>query len=321
MGEEYLDDVALADATAAEHSRTNGFLRRFARQPLALVGCGVLLFMVAIAVFAPFISRGVTPHTNEGSVISNPFFLQPNLQPTFDDFLLRIFGLTTLADYRQSVLVELVYAARTTLLIAFGGAALASLIGIIVGSLSGYYGGVIDALLMRVTDIFLTFPFFPLMFAVLIATNSQPTSMPFLIVVFGLFAWPQGARLLRAQMLLLRTQDYVEAAQVAGVSEGRIIFRHLLPNAFAPLITSVTQNIANIIIAEATFEYLQLINLQAHYTYTWGSMIGQGERYLLQNVWGWTFFPGLCIVLTVLAVSYIGEGLRDAIDVRGQSRI
>ncbi|MBA3822964.1 MAG: ABC transporter permease [Ktedonobacterales bacterium] len=319
MGDEPRDAVALTEVEAEERTRGNSFLRRFARQPLAVLGCFVLLFMVTIAVFAPFISRGVTPHTLEGNVISNPFFLQPNLQPTFDDFPLRIFGLTTLADFRQSVLVELVYGARTTLFIAFGGAAIASAIGIVVGSLSGYYGGVVDAFLMRVTDVFLSFPFFPLMFAILIATNSQPTSISFLVVVFGLAAWPQTARLLRAQMLSLRTQSYVEAAQVAGVSEGRIIFRHLLPNAFAPVVTSITQNIANILIAEATLEYLQLINLQAHYTYTWGSMIGQGERYLLQNVWGWTFFPGLCIVLTVLAVSYIGEGLRDAVDVRGQS--
>ena len=309
------------DITVARYEpRFIQFLRQFAASRTAVLGVVILTLLVLMAICAPLITPGVTPTT--------AFHLQylnfAEYGPTFDQFPARLFGNTTggaLFHY-QSVLAGITYSARLTLIIGALSAIFATIIGTVLGVISGYFGGWLDAVIMRFTDIVLALPFLPLIIAIIIASNLDTLDAPTLITIFALVGWAGVARLVRATYLTLREQEYAEAARATGVGHWRIAFRHLLPNAVAPIVVVTAANFAAFIIAEATVDFLDLgsSDLGGNDVQTWGNMIAQAQSYLLNGNWWWAFFPGFFILLTVVAVNLVGEGLRDALDVRGHAR-
>jgi peptide/nickel transport system permease protein len=295
------------------------YRRRFLRHPAGIIGVIIFTLLLAMAIFAPLITPGVTPATP----FPNAIGLAPQ-GPSVDNFPARIFGNTltaiistnkddAIAFTNNSVLAEVTFGARVTLAIGIISAIIASYIGTLLGALSGYFGGWVETVIMRITDVALALPFLPLVIAIAIASHVE-TTVTSLIVIFSLVGWTNVARLVRGNFLVQTNLDYVEAARAVGANDWRIMFRHILPNTFAPVIVATVLNVAAFIVAEATLDYLFLgINLPL---VTWGNIIAVSKGYVDTN-WWWSFFPGLFIVITVLAINLIGEALRDALNVRG----
>jgi peptide/nickel transport system permease protein len=306
-------------------SRAAQFWRRFSANRMAVVGTVLLVGIIAMVVCAPLITPGVTPTTQFDLP---PYSLKnlnyPQYGPSFANFPARLFGLTSggFLYHFHSILAGVAYGGRESLAIGGLAALLSSTLGVLVGAVSGYFGGWVDALLMRVTDLFLALPFLPLTIAIIIASDVEGVSLTMYVLIFGLLAWANVARLVRATYLTLRDQDYAEAARAAGVGAWRIIFRHLLPNAVAPIIVATTANIAAFIIAESTIDFFDLghAEVPGGDAQTWGNMIAQGNGFIISGNWWWVFFPGLFIMLTAVSVYLIGDGLRDALDVRSARR-
>jgi len=181
-------------------------------------------------------------------------------------------------------------------------------IGTFLGSLAGYFGGWLDSLIMRFTDIVINFPF--LFFAITIVTILEPNFWN-IVLAIGLLAWTSIARIVRANILSLREREFVLAAHSVGAPARRIIIRHILPNTIAPLIVYATLTVGVAIIAEAGLSYLGL-GVQPP-TPSWGNMLQQGKPYISSNIW-FTLFPGLFIFASVMCINYLGDGLRDALD-------
>ncbi|MBV8373086.1 MAG: ABC transporter permease, partial [Candidatus Eremiobacteraeota bacterium] len=188
-------------------------------------------------------------------------------------------------------------------------------IGTTLGAVSGYYGGWIDWAIMRVTDVFLSIPLLPLLLVLtaIVAASSSKAALNFgvIVLIIGGLSWMSVARLVRASFLSLREREFAEAARAIGNNDGRIIFRHLLPNAVAPIVVQATLDVAGVIVLESTLSFLGL-GIQPP-TASWGNMLSNAQANL-QTAWWAAVFPGLCILATVLSINYIGDGLRDALD-------
>ena len=283
---------------------------RFRRHRLAMIGSGILLFMALMAIFAPIISPENIYNPNSANI-----FGAADKAPTFADGLRYIFG----ADFNgHSICAQIIYGARFSLLIGFVSSFLATLIGASIGAVAGFFGGVIDTILMRIVDIFLTLPFFPVLLVSASLFGHGQLTVFLVILIFAFFGWAYIARLTRAQFLSLRTLEFVEAAKAVGVSNTRTIFRHLLPNAVRPLVVATTLAVANFIVLEAAIDFLG-IGLQYPDT-SWGSVLAFAEEdpQGLAAAWWVTVFPGLFLVATIVAVNFVGDGLSDALDVRGK---
>ncbi|MFP5343828.1 MAG: ABC transporter permease [Candidatus Limnocylindria bacterium] len=191
---------------------------------------------------------------------------------------------------------------------------IATTIGVTVGAIAGYAGGRIDNLLMRFVDLMLAVPF---LFVILVAARFFGGGDPAaLILIFGLLFWPGLARLVRALFLSLREAEFVQAARAVGVSDTRITFRHILPNALGPIVVSATLIMAGAIVTEA---FVSFLNFGIRATdVSWGNALANSQDVLLLGNWWWPFFPGIAIALTVIAVNFIGDGLRDALDPRSK---
>jgi peptide/nickel transport system permease protein len=210
-------------------------------------------------------------------------------------------------------LSRLIYGARVSLLVGIGTALLATLIGIVVGSLAGYYGGWIDTVLMRYVDVMLAFP---AIFLLLIFFSIQGSSVFTVILFLGLFNWMWLARVIRGEFLSLKQRDFIEAARSIGVPDGRLIWRHLLPNVGAAIIVSTTLSIAYAMLAEATLSFLGFGVPSG--TPTWGNMLNAARpNYMAVPLLA--IAPGMTLTIAVLAINFIGDGLRDALDPRGRS--
>jgi peptide/nickel transport system permease protein len=209
----------------------------------------------------------------------------------------------------------LLFGARISLTVGLFAVIMEVLIGTTLGAIAGYYGGWLDYALMRLTDVFLSIPLLPLLLvltAIVAATSSRAAlSFGVIVVIIGVLSWPSVARLVRASFLSLREREFAEAARAVGNNDARIIFRHLLPNAVAPIIVQATLDVAGVIILESTLSFLGL-GIQPP-TASWGNMLATASSDL-QIAWWAAVFPGLCILVTVLAINYIGDGLRDALD-------
>jgi peptide/nickel transport system permease protein len=204
----------------------------------------------------------------------------------------------------------ILYGGRLSLFIGIGSMIVAVVIGVFFGAIAGYVGGVLDALLMRLTDVFLTVP--ALLLVPLAARIFGQASAWKIALIFGLLSWPVIARIVRSSFLSLREMQFAEAARSLGVPPMRIIFRHLLPNAVGPIVVAFTLGIANNIVLEAFVSFLGF-GLQPP-TYSWGSTLAGAQGVLVQGNWWWITFPGLAVVATVLCINFIGDGLRDALD-------
>jgi peptide/nickel transport system permease protein len=221
----------------------------------------------------------------------------------------------------RDILARTVYGGQISLLIGGTAVGLSLLIGIPVGTLAAYYGGVLDSGLMRVTEAVLTIPplFLLIVAAKFLAAQASPLpiggrllngNVVVIVLLIGLTSWPALARLLRAHMLVLKEQEFVLAARSLGATDTAIMIAHLLPNALAPIVVNATLGMANAIVSEAYISFLGLGVRQP--TATWGNMLEDAPRYLSQAPWLW-IFPGGLMVLTVLAINGIGDGLREAL--------
>jgi peptide/nickel transport system permease protein len=270
------------------------FLRRFARNRGALVGLLVLCLIIAAAIAATTLYP-----TSPWRMVSRPFVAPLAL----DRFPL---GTDALG---RDVASGLMHGARVSLLIGLVSTVVALLIGVPLGAVAGYFGGVIDDLCMRFTELFQTVPSFAL--AIVIVAILQP-SITSIVLAIALVSWPAVARLVRGEVLSLRSREYVQAAVVIGQTTPRIIFTQVLPNAVAPIVVIASLMVASAILLESALSFLGLgdPNLM-----TWGYMVGAGRTRLVE-AWWISFFPGFAIFLTVLALNLVGEGLSDALNPR-----
>lgn len=275
--------------------------RRFLRHRLAVASLVVLLLLILSAAFAPLIA---------------PF--DPDALSTTE----RLQGPSTrhwlgTDDIGRDIFSRVLYGGRISLLIGVAATAVSLLIGTIVGAVAGYFGGLVDSLLMRVVDIFLSFPslFILIVLATVIRTNSvlrqYSGSIWPISVVIGALSWMALARLVRATFLSLREKEFVESARAVGASNTRIMIRHILPGSLGPIIVQGTLLVAATIITESGLSYLGF-GVQPP-TATWGTLL-QNAQGKMQQLPLFAIAPGLMIFLTVMSINYIGDGLRDAFD-------
>lgn len=268
------------------------FFARFARNRGALVGFIILSMIILMAITAPFLFP-----ESPWRMVQRPFL--PPLD--VDGFPL---GTDTMG---RNVAAGLMHGAWVSLLIGLVSTSVALLIGIPLGALAGYYGGLLDDALMRFTEFFQTIPNFAL--AIVLVAIMQP-SVTSIVLAIALVSWPPVARLVRAEFMSLRHREYVEAARLVGQSNFTIITRQILPNAMSPIIVLASLMVATAILLESSLSFLGLGDPNVM---SWGYMIG-AARTVIRQAWWLSFFPGLAILLTVLALNLVGEGLDDALN-------
>jgi|SRR5579863_1465406 len=282
---------------------------RFRRHRLAIAGAVVLSLLVLSAVFSGILS----PY--DPNFIDNVHWQGNPLPPCFQDATQCGGHVLGSDELGRDLLSRLLFGARISLQVGIYTVLVELAIGVVLGALAGYYGGWIDWLLMRLTDVFLSIPLLPLLLVLtgIVAASSNKAALSFwvIVLIIGLLSWPAVARLVRASFLSLREREFAEAARAVGNNDVRIIFRHLLPNAMAPIIVQATLDVANIIILESVLSYLGF-GIQPP-TASWGNMLVNAQANLSVAWWA-AVFPGLAILLTVLSINYIGDGLRDALD-------
>ena len=269
-------------------------MRRFARHRGALIGLVLLSALALVALLGPLL------YPNDPWRMMQRPFLAPFAVEGFP------LGTDTLG---RDILAGIIHGARVSLLIGLVSTLVALLIGVPLGALAGYFGGWADDLAMRFTEVFQTIPSFAL--AIVLVAILQP-SLSSIVLAIGLVSWPPIARLVRGEVMSLRTREYVQAAITVGQSTPRIIVSQVLPNTLAPIIVMASLMVATAILLESSLSFLGLgdPNLM-----TWGYMVGAGRTRLL-DAWWISFFPGLAIFLTVLALNLVGEGLNDALNPR-----
>jgi ABC-type dipeptide/oligopeptide/nickel transport system permease subunit len=299
-----LGDRAQTASLGTQHPRaTPGYYRRawqrFRRDKVAFASLVLVVLVIAFVLAAPLIAYYISGQDYRAGALGN------QLKPPFTDGHL----LGTDANGRD-VLTRLAYGGRISMLVAGLATATILLIGGAVGSISGYYGGTIDATLMRTVDVLLTIPFLPLL--ILVSAIYKPGPIGFALIL-ALVGWAGVARLIRGQVLSLRHQDYVEAARVIGASNSRIITRHIVPHVIPIVVVWASLAIPSLILTEAALSFLGF-GVQIP-TPTWGNML-QGAKDFYTRSWTNVFIPGFTIYITVLAISLVGKGLRDALDPR-----
>lgn len=271
-------------------------VEHFKRNRLAVIGLGVVAGLYAVAVLAPLIA----PYN---PIAQHDLVRTGYLPPSPAHWL-------GTDRFGRDVLSRILYGARISLSIGFIAVAIAVVLGSGLGAVAGYLGGWLDAVIMRFTDMVLAFPRLVLLIMIVALFNQ---SITLIIVVLGLTQWPGVARLVRGEVLSLREREFIQAAYALGFRRARIILRHLLPNVLAPVIVAATLGIGNTIVLEAGLSFLGL-GVRSP-TPSWGNMVADGRQNLL-GAWWVATFPGLVIVLTVLAFNLVGDGLRDAMDPR-----
>ena len=300
-------DIFAAQAARKSPGLAELAWRRFRRDRLAMAGAVALLILSAIALLATPLSDNVTRYTPEKI---NPLFsLKPVGYQRTADTAVNWLGTD---DLGRDVLTRLMFGAQVSLFLSLLTVVLTLTIGTLSGALAGFFGGWLDAAISRVIDVLLAVPVFFLL--VLITVVFRPPWWG-LAIVLASVSWMTVSRLVRGEFLAIKARDYVDAARVVGSSNGRIIFRHILPNATSPIIVAATLQIGGVILAETALSYLGL-GVQPP-TPSWGNMLSNAQRFLeIENARALIIMPGLMIFITVLAVNLLGNGLRDALDPR-----
>lgn len=268
--------------------------RRFKKHRVAIVGASVILLFMATAVFAPFLTRYEFDQIDLYRRKAVPSFSHP-------------LGTDELG---HDVFTRLLYAGRISLTVGFTAALTAAVLGTLVGGISGFYGRWLDNVLMRVTDVMFSIPALPVL---IVLARYMGGSVLGIVLVLSVFAWMGTARLVRGDMLRLRTQDFADAARALGASDARILFRHLVPNALAPVLVAGTLTVGGAILSEAGLSFLG-IGIQPP-TPSWGNMLQNAQDFIWTTPW-LAVWPGAMIFLTVLSFNFLGDGLRDALDPR-----
>ena len=300
--------LAAPAASPARHPTTSLWaeaFRRFRKHRLATVGAALLIFMVAAVLAGPFIYRVPIDEIDFRAKLKSPSWAHP---------------LGT-DDLGQDLLARMLYGGRISLAVGIAAMLIALTIGVAVGAVAGHFGGALDHLLMRVTDLFLCLPQLPLLLLIVYlfretlkkALGPEAGVFVMIVVVIGGLRWMPVARLVRAQFLSLREKEFVEAARGLGAPPFRQVLRHILPNAMGPVIVAGTIDVAAAIIAESSLSFLGL-GFPPDIP-TWGRILFDAKDNL-DFAPHWAIFPGTAIFLTVLSINYIGDGLRDALDPR-----
>jgi len=272
-------------------------MRMFLRNPAAIIGMAMLVAVLLVAILGPWLYP------------ADPFEIKaaPLTPPFSEDAWLG-------SDYLgRDVLTALIYGGRATLLVGAVAALLSVLIGITLGAFAGYYGGKVDAALMKLTEFFQVLP--ALLFAMVVVTLFSPTLVTVTLAI-GIVSWTGTARLTRAEFMKYRGLEFVRAERAIGARDARIIWKVILPNALPPLVVSATLAIGAAILFEAGLSFLGLGDPNQM---SWGLMIGSSRQYVLSCWWA-VAFPGAAIFITVLAVSLIGDGLNDALNPKLRER-
>lgn len=288
---------AQSDRTANRTWRSQWW-ERFISEPSAVFGAVIVSMMILSAIFAPIVAPH-DPNTTE---------LRLRNSPPFWDAKGSTEHLLGTDPVGRDLLSRIVYGSRISLFVGITVTVAASLLGIVLGLVSGYYGGLIDEIVMRLADLFLAFPFILLAITIIAVLGAGLTNLIIVLIVTG---WVQYARLVRGQVLTLQQVQYVEAAKVAGGKDRRIIFRHILPNIVAPVIVLATLQMAFVLLTEAALSFLGL-GVDPSIP-TWGSMVNDGRLYIY-NAWWVITFPGIAIMLAVLGINMLGDWLRDVLD-------
>jgi ABC-type dipeptide/oligopeptide/nickel transport system permease subunit len=295
-----LDQVA---DTSNERSRTlwGDAWHRLLRNKLAVVALAYLVIITLLAVTAPLWVKQLfgDPFYADSTKIMATRFLPPSIHHLMgtDYFGLDIFS-------------RVIYGARISLLVGFAATGISVVVGIALGAISGFYGGIVDSIVMRLTDVFLAFPY--ILLAILLISLMGMGLGPVLVAI-GILGWTTIARVFRSSILSVKQNDYVEAARAMGASDLRIMSRHILPNALAPIIVYATMSIGGVILTEAALSFLG-VGIQPP-TPSWGRMLTDAQSYVITQP-ALFLWPGLAIILTVLAFVLLGDGLRDALDVK-----
>ena len=271
-----------------------GFLRRYFRNPAAVLGLLLVLAVVAMAISADILF----PRDPLG--LAGRPLQWPMANPRF------WFGTDNAG---RDIAAQIFHGARISLLIGFVATLISVGIGIVIGAIAGFYGGWVDDVLMRVTEAFQTLPNFLLLLVLVAVFGSDITTV---IIAIGIVSWPASARLTRAEFLSLRSREFVQACRVLGMRDAQIIFREILPNALPPVIVYASVIMAISILLESALAFL---NLSDPNVPSWGNLIGAG-RGVLRVQWYVSAIPGVAILLTVLGVSLVGQGLNDALNPR-----
>jgi peptide/nickel transport system permease protein len=268
------------------------FWQRFLGNPRVLAGLVWLALVLVVAVFAPLLAP-----TDPFEIVTDPF-----LRP-FGEYL---FGTDSLG---RSMWAGLAHGARTTLIIASVATLASVAFGTVLGALAGFFGGLIDDVLMRLTEFFQTIPSF--IFAIVLVAILSPSTTS-LIVAIAVVSWPPIARVVRGEVLSVKSREFVQAAVLAGQADLAILFKQVLPNTLSPLIVTGSLLVATAILIESALSFL---GLGAPNLMSWGFMVGAGRSFL-RDAWWLVTIPGIAILLTVLSINLVGEGLNDALNPR-----
>jgi peptide/nickel transport system permease protein len=261
--------------------------------PIGAIGAGGILLLVLLSLLAPLIA----PFEPTAQIAKR--FTEPSM--TY------IMGTD---DVGRDVFSRLIYGARVSLWVGVVAVSISTVLGVTTGMIAGFFGGVVDNVLMRLVDILLAFP--GLILAIIIASYLGP-SLTNAMIAIGIVGAPHKARIARAPVLSILTEDYIMAARVMGAGNGRILLQHVLPNAMAPLIVSTSLSLSGAILADAGLSFLGLGTQPPDPS--WGAMLQEGRRYM-EDAWWMALYPGVGIMLAVLSFNLLGDGLRDILDPR-----
>ncbi len=281
--------------TGKRYSRTSLYKdawKRLRKNKLAMLGLSIVILLILIAIFAPLIS----PYDPILRIKTDS-----SLGPSVKHF----FGTDLLG---RDIFSRVIYGSRISIEVGVIAVGISVIIGLFFGALSGYFGGISDAVIMRVADIFFAFPY--ILGAIAIMTILGPGIVNIFIAI-GILGWASIARIFRSSILIIKNKEYIEAARAMGAGNSRIIIKHIFPNSFAPIIVYATMNVGTAIIVEAALSFLG-IGVQPP-TPAWGKMLADSMAYIDTAPW-MMFFPGLAILITVLGFVLLGDGLRDAFD-------
>jgi peptide/nickel transport system permease protein len=270
--------------------------RRFRRHKLAMASAVVLILLGLIAIFAKFVS----PYSFREVDLLNAYH-GPSGKHWFGT-----------DEIGRDEFTRVIYGGRISLMVGLAVALVAGFVGAIVGGLAGYYGGWLDNLMMRITDLFLSIPFLVIL---IVASRALGTSTFDIILILSLFFWMGDARIVRGVFLSLKQKEFVEAARASGAKDRRIIFYHILPNVTGPIVVNLTLLVAAAILTESALSFLGF-GIQPP-TPSWGNLLSNAQSQVFTAPW-LIYFPGLFILITVLCVNFLGDGLRDALDPHGK---
>lgn len=270
---------------------------RLKRNRLAIIGLGIIIVLVLVAIFAPLVAP--YPPGRQNLAISK---LPPSAKHWFGTDILG-------RDYFSRV----IYGSRISISIGVAAVAIILAIGLVTGAVSGYFGGWADAIIMRIADMFFAFPFIVGVIVIITVLGDALPRLPLLFISIGLFGWASAARIFRSSILQVKNLEYVEAARAMGASHWRVLTRHVVPNSLAPVIVFATISTGTVILTEAALSFLG-VGVPVG-TPAWGLMVSEGKTYLTTEPW-LVVFPGLAIMLTVLGFIFLGDGLRDSMDPR-----